>query len=247
MKTTEWLRTLVLAGAMALTPTAFAGSVLVSQTGGNYAYGYGSNWTGMTSALNSAASVTVAADFTNLAQMLSFNALWLDQRGTTGSLTAGELSNLAAFIATGRRVVLMGENDNWTAWDNQILGLVGANLGGFLNGNAPQSPVVSNALTAGITSVSPVAMGLASAGGTNLFTQRFATLWGANQNVLVILDVNLWDNSGTGFSADSNAIFGQNVAAWIGQQADSVPEPATYALVGAGFALVVLARRRKTR
>ena len=78
----------------------------------------------MTTALNNACrNIATTPNFENLAQMLSYNAIWLDARSFGGSLlSANELSNIATFIATGRRVVLMGENTNWTTWDNQILG-----------------------------------------------------------------------------------------------------------------------------
>jgi hypothetical protein len=192
-----------------------AATLLISQTGGDYPYGYNSNWASMTLAINSAVTVTVTSDFSNLAQMNSYDAIWLDQRGTTGTLSATEISNIQSFIATGKRVVLMGENSAWTPWNNQLMSIVGGTYVGQVSGNSPLTPVITNALTAGISTVQPYAWGNVT-GGTPLFSGNFATLWGAGQNVLVILDVNLWDDSGTGWPAADNALFGQNVAAWIG-------------------------------
>src|SRR4030042_1651803 len=96
-----------------LASPAMGNSLLVSDSGGALGYGYGySAWDNMTAALNAQFStVTVVPNFQNLALMLGYDRLWLDQRWTSGSLTATEISNIGAFIATGRRVVLMGEND----------------------------------------------------------------------------------------------------------------------------------------
>jgi MYXO-CTERM domain-containing protein len=235
--------------ALSLTASASATNILLSSSGGTLGYGYGySQWDNMTAALNTASGngVTVTSNFTNLAQMLAADALWLDQRWTSGSLSGTELTNLSTFISTGKRVVMIGENSNWTAWDNQILGLVGGSFAG--DGFNTATTIYSHALTAGVTSTTLPGSGLSTvSGGTALFDQNWATLWGANQNVLTLLDINVMSDSN--WSDANNAVFANNVAQWISAtpQNNNVPEGgSTVAMMGLA-ALALAGARRKFR
>jgi hypothetical protein len=207
---------------------------LLSPSTGNSGFGYGySNWSNFSTELDYASGfgVTVVPSFENLTQMLASDALFLDQRWTGGSLSATELSNVATFISTGKRVVMMGENNLWTTWNNQILGLVGSSHAGEYNGTT--TAIFSHELTAGVSSVLVGTSGLATiSDGTALFDQNWVTLWGSNRNVLTILDVNAFhDERWAG-----NGIFARNVATWLSSPstpATSVPdEGRTVALLG---------------
>jgi len=169
----------------------------------------------MTAALDaSAATVTVTASLENLTYMLSFDALWIDQRDCDdcpgpGILTPNEEANVAAFIATGRRVVMIGENQWWTAWNNQILGLVG---GSFI-GEGPTGyiyTVVPHDLTAGVSRLAVNAPGVGD-GGVSLFDHNVIALWGLS--VLTMLDCNIVGEYANDF--DNNE-FIPNLADWIG-------------------------------
>jgi MYXO-CTERM domain-containing protein len=234
--------------ALCVTASASATNILLSSSGGTLGYGYGySQWDNMTAALNTASGngVTVTSDFTNLAQMLAADALWLDQRWTSGSLSGTELTNLSTFISTGKRVVMIGENSAWTSWDNQILGLVGGSFVG--NGTGTATAIYSHALTAGVTSVTLPTAGLSTvSGGTALFNQNWATLWGANQNVLTLLDINIVSDGD--WSSANNAVFATNVAQWVSATPENnVPEGgSTVAMMGLA-ALALAGARRKFR
>jgi len=39
-------------------------------------------------------------------------------------LSAAEIGNVQDYIGTGRRVLLLGENNAWTNWNNSILSTV---------------------------------------------------------------------------------------------------------------------------
>jgi hypothetical protein len=83
-------------------------------------------------------------------------------------------------------------------------------------------------------------------GGTPLFSQNFATLWG-DGNVLTILSIDLIAD----YNFDrtrGNLRFGQNVARWAAGVTDSapVPEPSTFVLFGTA-AIGALVRRRRAR
>jgi hypothetical protein len=177
---------------------------------GHYYYG-GVEWPEMTSAIDvGAATVTVTADLENLAQMLQYDALWIDQRDMDGSLTETEEDNVAAFIATGRRVVMIGENPWWADWNQQILDLVG---GTFVGENTTWTlyTAAAHELTQGVSSIYVNAGGYCT-GGTALFDWNVATVW--SDSVLTLLDVSFmstdyWDSN-------HNQEFSQNIAQWIG-------------------------------
>ena len=227
------------------------GAVLVSSP--HYLdYGYGdSYWDNFSSALNTATggSVALTSNFENLAQMLGYDALLLQARqaggGTGGLLSATEVSNLSAFMATGRRVVMMGENNNWTAWNQQILGIVGGTFVGNVSGIAVA--IVANDITASAWTVSITVGGVESGtalGGTGLYSKNFATLW--NDNVLTVLDVNVWSDGS--WSSYDNGQFGTNVANWLAAPAAVIPEPSTFliwSLLGGLGIMVGWYRRRK--
>lgn len=227
--------------AIVLIASQAQASVLVSPSGGDIGYGYGfSKWSGFTSALDTASGNTVTVgNLNDLPTMLTYDALFVDQRWTGGSLSATELGNIASFIATGRRVAMIGENNSWASWNNQILGLVGGSHGG--QSSATTSPVVANELTAGVGAISLPTAGVAN-GGTALFDVNWATLW--NSNTLTLLDVNVFANW-----SGNNAQFGTNVANWLTSGGNNgggnVPVPAPLALLLTGVASLLLARRSR--
>ncbi|MCE9643062.1 MAG: hypothetical protein K8Q97_01910 [Candidatus Andersenbacteria bacterium] len=210
---------------LVLPSSAHASTLLVRQ--GAYVgegLGYGrSSWPIMTDILNSAfggsANITTVSNFES-ATLTDYDAIWVDlgnfssQPGS--SLSANEISKITSFINTGKRVVLVGENDNWTTWDNSILSIVGGNMGVSSSGSI--STTYSHQLTQSIATIQPIA-GWTATGGTSLFFDAVATLWGTNQNVLVMLDSNAWEDTYIG--RDDNRQFAQNVAHWIAPSSPS--------------------------
>lgn len=197
---------------------AYALSVLgTTQIYSNYGYN-GPGWTNMTAALDTATAnnFDTATNFEDLPLMLTYDALWLDLRSPSDTLTPTEYSNILAFIAAGKRVVMFGENNNWTAWNQQILGMNGGTYAGDI-ATVSATRVVINELTINAPEFSSVAGGIAT-GGTALYDPNFVTLWG--DNVLTILDVNLFSDAN--WVAPNYVAFATNVANWI---ATSEPAP----------------------
>ncbi len=199
-------------------------SVLVSRAAGSgidWGYGVG-GWSGVTALLDEATggNVAVVDGFEDLAQMLDYDALWLDARYSFPApvrLTALEIANIQAFVGTGRRVVLFGENmDFFGGWDESVLAVVGGTLES-VRLNTPVAGVPGHELTDGVQSVAPVMAGVAG-GGTPLFEQNFATTWGAN--VVTVLDVSLFSDANLG--QHDNAVFADNLVRWV---AASPPPP----------------------
>jgi len=232
--------------SLAFATSSYALSLLVSE-GRFYEYGYGkSSWGEMTSFIDTATgdNVTVVYDFSDLSQMLKYDALWLDIRNPGDSLTSPEVNNLKTFINTGRRVVMIGENNNWPTWDNSILGVVG----GTLNLNDGAYGTVTSIYSHPLTNSAPIVYvptGGAAEGGTALYSKNFATLWGSNSNVLTVLDMNVFQDSF--LNRENNRQFAKNVANWVANSGTVVPEPTTILLLGSGLLglLGLGARKRK--
>lgn len=81
-------------------------------------------------------------------------------------------------------------------------------------------------------------------GGMALFDKNWATLWGAGQNVLTMLDVNVVDDD---YWNDLNdAQFAQNVANWISGRNVAVPDGGScFFLLGLGLSALGYFRRVK--
>lgn len=223
----------VLSALLLVSTSAFAGSLFVDQVDPYAGYGVGlGSWTNFTAALDSAfggaGNVTVSSAALP-ATLPGYSALLIDAGSPGDVFSATEITNLQAIIATGIPVVLIGENGAWTTWDNSLLSAVGGSYSGS-DTSGTDTPLVSNALTAGVTSVTWTVDGIAT-GGTSLFTENVATLW--LPNVLSILSVNVEDDT-YGYGVASNGQFDNNVAAFLASGA-AVPEPSTLALCAAGL------------
>jgi hypothetical protein len=219
----------------------------------------GASWHATTSSLQSTFGSHLGATpaLTDLSAMLQYDALWVDQRYQAAP-TAGELANLVAYANTGRRVVVVGENATWGGWNGAVLGALGGSEGAgqtqswyWMHGAAAgcqdgtATSVLAHALTAGVAKVNMACAGYAI-GGTSLFDYGVATLWGASQNVLVVLDANLFDDR---FMQPDGVRFEQNVVTWLAGASTTAPEPATFALLGTGLLALggIARRRRRTR
>lgn len=246
--------------ALACAP-ADAGTVLVATStvdaGDGYRPGYGNDsWQGFTAALDgSAATAQVAIQTTpnlnDAAAVDAAGAIWVDLRnnGETGvhQLAVAEKANLQAFIASGRRVVFIGENSSWASWSNSFLGLVGASHAGNSKAALAPAAAATHPLLDGVSSIQPTTAGLADLSvadnPVSLFDAPVATLFGDEQNVLAILDSELFAD-GASPSVD-NDVFRQNTIDWLVSGA-ATPVPSPTAGCG-GLVLIALVAMRRGR
>lgn len=170
------------------------------------------NWTKTSAALVATGPIVISPyGLDDLATLESYTGLWVDLRSTTDALSANESANLSAFVQTGRRVVLIGENSNFTTWDSSILSALGGTYsGGNYSGYTPTRSYVS--LTTGVQSLQVSAGGVA-ADGTSLFEDRVATVWGPAQNAVVLLDSDALSDAAQ--SVAGNAKFSSNLVNWV--------------------------------
>jgi hypothetical protein len=205
--------------------------------------GFSSMQGAITNAFGGTANIVAVASIANFADLAGSTALFLDlgASGAGGALSAQEQVTLAQYIASGRRVFFLGENNAWAGWNNSFLSLVGGTASPTLV-TGPVTATGTHPITSGVTTVT-ITGGIAATGGTALFTPAVGALWGGAQNVFSFLDYNAFNNTNWGLT--DNARFGGNVAQWLaGTQVGVVPEPSTYALLATGLVVLGVARRR---
>jgi hypothetical protein len=233
--------------ALFVAVTAHAGPILVSQ--GNTRDGYGlRRWEQMTDVLNGVAGgdIQVTPTLDDLSLLLSFDSPWVDQRGVAGRLSALEIRNLTSYISTGRRVVMIGENQAWEAWNMDILAAVGGDPIHGTSAVGTTAPIGSQFLTAGVNHVSLPSTGVAF-GGLPLFDTNFATLWGPQRNASL-----LWTRTSSALivgicwvtrSSRTTLQAGSPTVTW---PSTPVPAPSSL-LLGVGAAVLIRSRMERIR
>ena len=235
----------LIGAALVMTAGSAPAKILVDQNLANMYGGYsvgGADWTSFTAALAAQSGGYVIGSVANAADLVGVDAVLVAPRSNYGpvtTLSAGEIANLNTLVAAGGRVALFGDGVEFIFGDftNSIVAFASGGSATptfFVSGTA--TAVAGFDLTDGVSSA--LMQGAATVnGGTALFSPNFATLWG--DKVLTVLDVNAM----TTFAAPA---FRDNVAGWLGEaKIAAVPEPATWAMMIMGLALVGSTLRRR--
>ena len=199
---------------LAASRASAARPLLVCPSPNDDGFGYGGDSYATTAAdLNAAAggSAATTADLSDAAALLGYDGVWVDVRQPDGgTLSTGESDALSAYIATGRRVVLVGGNAAYDSWDASILGLVGGTYGTDLPAAAYATSATTSPVTTGVRSVYARGAGTAVGSPVRLFNSPLATVWGPARNVVVLLGPAILGDQDTA----ANAPFDNNLARW---------------------------------
>lgn len=211
------------------------------------------NMTTMYGLVSASHTVTSGADFSNGAAMAGYDALWLNERlGSGGGASAGEISAISAFIAGGKKAVIITDNSGWAAWNNSIEAITGGVIQDACAG-ANGSALVSNTLTQGApTLYSNSCNSLLNTGPTleMLYGNNMAGVYtvGSGQ-ALVLTSVDILTNgtSPGNYGIGMNTQFANNIVQWLGEPlaSNAVPAPPSLALVALGLLALPVFRRRR--
>ena len=152
--------------------------------------------------------------------MQQFSALMVVPQNPNQTLTSTEVSNIAAYVATGGRVFLIGENRAWKGWNRAILEAVGGSYND-LDAQKTLTRVVLNSITmkqkhlySELHDVNGIAIG-----GTSLYNKNVLTMWSGN--AVSLLSVTVLDDT----SGANNGEFKVNIANWLAGLEVTTPEP----------------------
>lgn len=215
----------VAAFALLSAPT-HAQNLAVTQESHGAGFGYGDyRWDNFSAELDANFdSVSVINDMSDLDEMLQYDALMIQIRAYAGPGISGtEAANLAAFVDSGRRVLMFGDNPGgWGAWNQSILSVFGGNASNS-EGNGTFSTVANYPpLTDNVTAVTGPNTGLAI-GGISIFDGNLMTVWAGDgsDNALSMLDVNVFEDDRWD-TADAAAL-AANTAVWLASGGSTGP------------------------
>ena len=261
MKTVIFATSAVL--ALSFAGSALAGSVLiVNGSSGTSEPGTTSSITTQLQTLHEAVGnvVTISSDIP--VNFADFQQVWDIRFSNNFALTAAQQTAYVNYLAGGGGMFVMGENSSFMTRNNSVLSLINLAGGGSLSFISPLSSQTVIAPFTGPNAVNSVDY-LAPGGVTSNGTGEWITVdsngngtgvaWGvgtlANASagaLTVIFDVNFMQTN-----ANFNSVqLTKNLIGFIGNEVEPpqggvIPEPATWAMMIAGFGLVGGAMRRR--
>lgn len=186
-----------------------------------------------------------------------FSQIWDIRFSNSSPISSGVQSQYLSYLQGGGGIFVMGENSGFSTRNNSVLSLIAAAGGGSLTFTTPGDAQTVISPFTGPNAVSSIvynAAGGVTTSGTGQFISSNANggtgvafkvgqLSNAPLGALTALfDVNFMQ---LGASAPEQALT-KNLIGFIGNQVEpGVPEPATWAMMITGFALVGTAMRRR--
>ncbi len=212
----------------------------------------GTNYSDFRSYLTDPGSILTSGSLAGY-QIGTSDAVIINAVSGGNTYSAGELAALGRLLNSNTRVLVFGENNGWQLSNTQLATLLG---GTAYQKDGNNSQTLSNAYPLITDGVSAVKFGTPggmnpNGNGLSFFSDNGMSLWGNDLNFLLLMDVNILENS---YAAGANSVgtdnnrLARNVANWLsGIDLAPIPEPSAYAMV---FGLITLAgislrRRRK--
>lgn len=207
------------------------------------------NSTAFTNAFDAAFSGTAVstADFTDLAQVMAADAIFVNIRGAISSLSITEQTNLQSFAATGKPLMILGDNHlNFGTWNASVLSpFGGTNYAYSANTLGVVVKVNDHALTAGLDILPDTNNpGTIQTGGFPLWQSTYSwnpypvgALFGSEQNVLILLEL----------GPLNNVTLGGNMGGWAKSTALAIPEPSSAILLVTAVMAVMMRRNGRHR
>ena len=164
------------------------------------------------------------------------------------SFTPAELSALETLINRKILVLILGDNNVWEAINKQLATVLGGSWTSAPGGDSQKAgkPTSSNGkfILNDVSNIYLTASGKMNIGGGDgewLSSGGTISLWGAEDNILLAMDANMFGND----LAQKNDQLLQNISDFL-NGANSIPEPSTWALLTGctAIGLAAIARRR---
>ena len=254
---------------LALTTTAVAFGIVGSANAGNILIinglsttsevGTTNSITTQLNTLHTAVGNVVTVVDTVPVSFAGFQQIWDIRFSNSGAITAGTITNYVNYLAGGGGMFVMGENSGFATRNNSVLAFITAAGGGSLTFTTPGDAQVVQAPFTGPNAVTNI--NYQAAGGVTTFGSGQWISSNANGGTGVAFGVGSLSNASRGALTaifDVNFMQGnaslaevnltKNLIGFVGGQVSPVPEPATWAMMLAGFGIVggVMRGRQRT-
>lgn len=177
------------------------------------------------------------------------NAVIINLVNSGAEYTQDERNIISSLLNSSTRVLIFSENSSWSNSRIQLAEILGVTyVSGDGAGNQTGYSDLFPEIMEGVSnfySVAPGTMTPENGKGISLTSGNSITLWGDNDNFLLLMDVMALTNRDI-THADNDQL-AQNIAAWLAGSSPIIPELSSYSLIlgMASLGLVVIRKRKK--
>lgn len=175
------------------------------------------------------------------------DAVIVNVANTNYLYTDTEIQVLKDLLNSNTRVLVFGELDgNWQNSNRQLADIVGGIYGGAATDYQSINSGISSMITENVNNIQFHDASKVLPNGENgitLSNDNSMTLWGANENFLLIMDINLLSSR---INDADNKQLAMNIANWLAGSDINIPEPSSYGFISGIVILgLTITHRRK--